>query len=49
MQLVEFPPPIEAVPCKPVLFDLALNHLEYPSLESRIKKKGGGILGWFKR
>lgn len=49
-KLVDFPPPIDAVACKPVLFDLALNFIKYPSLEERTKKKGGGgVLGWFRR
>ena len=48
-KLVDFPPPIEAVACKPVLFDLALNKALYPDLTSRAQKKKGGILGWFGR
>jgi signal recognition particle subunit SRP68 len=48
-RLVDFPPPIDAVACKPVLFDLALNYIAYPSLDERTKKKAGGVLGWFRR
>eukprot|EP00960_Hanusia_phi_P029438 747949-Hanusia_phi.AAC.3 len=32
-KIVEFPPPIEAVACKPVLFDLALNKVRTQGLE----------------
>lgn len=48
-KLVDFPPPIEAVACKPVLFDLALNKAEYPDLAKRCEKKKAGIMGWFGR
>jgi len=37
------------VPCKPVFFDLALNHIELPNLEDRMeKKKESGISGMVK-
>nr|CAB3266573.1 signal recognition particle subunit SRP68 [Phallusia mammillata] len=34
-----FPPPFEPVPCKPLFFDLALNHACFPSLESKLGQK----------
>jgi len=40
-ELVPFPPDFEAIKCKPLLFDLALNECEFPSLESRKKSKSG--------
>jgi len=49
-KLVDFPPPIEAVACKPALFDLALNKALYPDVSARAtKKKAGGLLSWFSR
>ena len=48
--LVNFPPNFEPVPCKPLFFDLALNHVEMPDLEERVEKKKepGGITGFVK-
>eukprot|EP00794_Sanderia_malayensis_P008838 gene8838-9784_t len=48
--LVNFPPSFEPIPCKPLFFDLALNHLELPDLEGRVeqKKAAGGITGLVK-
>lgn len=37
-------PEMEAIPCKPLFFDLALNFIEFPSLEDKVEspgKKGG--------
>lgn len=49
-------PEMEAIPCKPLFFDLALNFIEFPSLEDKVEstagKKGGapgaGISGFVK-
>lgn len=46
-------PDIEPIPCKPLFFDLALNFIEFPSLEDKIEpasKAGGqkGISGFVK-
>lgn len=48
--LVNFPPSFQPIPCKPLFFDLALNHLEMPDLEERVEKKkaAGGITGLVK-
>jgi len=48
--LVHFPPEPQALPCKPLFFDLALNHIDLPDLEHRIEKKkeAGGISGLVK-
>lgn len=45
--IAKFPPDFRPIPCKPLFFDLALNHVEFPSLEDRLEqKKGGGITGF---
>lgn len=49
-------PEMEAIPCKPLFFDLALNFIEFPSLEDKVEspsgKKGGppgaGLSGFVK-
>lgn len=41
-KLVEIPPRFEPVACKPFLFDLAANHVQYPDdLTSRAEKPSG--------
>lgn len=37
--IVPLPPPFKPIPCKPVLFDLALNHLTFPSLDDKVQSK----------
>lgn len=52
--LVDFPPNFVPVPCKPLFFDLAAGHIEYPmeALAARGRrqteesKAAGGISGW---
>jgi signal recognition particle subunit SRP68 len=48
-QLSRLPPSLIATSNKPILFDLAFNHIEFPSIESRFSKqsskKGGGWFG----
>nr|CAG4640797.1 EOG090X04NF [Eulimnadia texana] len=50
--LIKFPPDMQAVPCKPLFFDLALNHVEFPSLAANMETKkapgGAGITGFVK-
>lgn len=51
--LTRFPPSFEPVPCRPLFFDLALNHVEFPSLENRLEQQkksaaGGGLTGMVK-
>lgn len=46
-------PEMEAIPCKPLFFDLALNFVEFPSLEDKVetaasKKAGTGLTGFVK-
>ncbi|XP_003725432.3 signal recognition particle subunit SRP68 [Strongylocentrotus purpuratus] len=54
--LVAFPPAFKPVPCKPLFFDIALNHLEFPSLEDKLETNkaanakggiGGFLSGWW--
>ena len=50
---VAFPPEFRAVPCKPLFFDLAANHIAFPSLRDRVAQRNmiGSVLksvtGWF--
>ena len=51
--IVKAPLSYEPIPCKPLFFDLALNHVELPSLDDKIdNKKAGqpqqGVKGFFK-
>uniref|UniRef100_U5EUQ1 Signal recognition particle subunit SRP68 n=1 Tax=Corethrella appendiculata TaxID=1370023 RepID=U5EUQ1_9DIPT len=45
-------PDMQPIPCKPLFFDLALNFVEFPSLEDKIevsnKQKAAGISGFVK-
>lgn len=50
---VAFPPDFEPISCKPLFFDLASNHISFPSLKERTAQKNvlGSVLksvtGWF--
>lgn len=49
--LVNFPPEFSPIPCKPLFFDIALNHVEFPSLDDKLetestKAGAGGLSGW---
>lgn len=48
--LAPFPPEFQPVACKPFFFDIALNHIEFPSLEGKIENKdaAGGLTGFLK-
>ncbi|XP_026317810.1 signal recognition particle subunit SRP68 [Hyposmocoma kahamanoa] len=51
--IYKLPPPMEAIPCKPLFFDLACNFVEFPNLDDKIgagdsKKQGAGITGLVK-
>jgi len=43
VRIERFPPPFQAVPCNPIVLDIAYNSIEFPSLENRIKKDKKGI------
>lgn len=45
--LIDFPPVFQPIPMKPMLFDLALNHVEYPESLSARSGKGQASGGWF--
>eukprot|EP00658_Telonema_sp_P-2_P023879 TRINITY_DN19580_c0_g1_i5.p1 TRINITY_DN19580_c0_g1~~TRINITY_DN19580_c0_g1_i5.p1 ORF type:complete len:598 (+),score=159.64 TRINITY_DN19580_c0_g1_i5:202-1995(+) len=45
-KLVDFPPSVQPVPCKPVVYDLAYNYIEMPDLSHRYQKQQSeGMLG----
>ncbi|XP_068631759.1 signal recognition particle subunit SRP68 [Battus philenor] len=51
--IYKLPPPMEAIPCKPLFFDLACNFIEFPNLDDKTgaansKKQGAGITGLVK-
>lgn len=51
--IYKIPPPMEAIPCKPLFFDLASNFIEFPNLEDKTgsadsKKQGAGLTGLVK-
>ncbi|KAJ3614256.1 hypothetical protein NHX12_017830 [Muraenolepis orangiensis] len=47
--LVHFPPSFQPIPCKPLFFDLALNHVVFPPLDDKVEQKGkGGLTGYIK-
>lgn len=48
VQLVNFPPKFRSIPCKPLFFDLALNHLKFPQLEAETVAKSSGLTGMVK-
>ncbi|XP_044154048.1 signal recognition particle subunit SRP68 [Bufo gargarizans] len=48
-RLVPFPPDFHPLPCKPLFFDLALNHVALPSLEDKLEQKAkSGLTGYIK-
>uniref|UniRef100_A0A8D2LLR8 Signal recognition particle subunit SRP68 n=2 Tax=Varanus komodoensis TaxID=61221 RepID=A0A8D2LLR8_VARKO len=47
--LVHFPPEFQPIPCKPLFFDLALNHVTFPPLEDKVDQKAkSGLTGYIK-
>ncbi|XP_071847997.1 signal recognition particle subunit SRP68-like isoform X1 [Apostichopus japonicus] len=50
-----FPPVLKLSPCKPLFFDIVLNHIEFPSLDEKLKQNksaaqgglGGFLHGWW--
>lgn len=51
--MIHFPPEPEPIPCKPLFFDVASNHIDLPDIEHRLEKKkeaggiSGMVKGWF--
>ncbi|NXU57157.1 SRP68 protein, partial [Turnix velox] len=49
VNLVHFPPGFQPIPCKPLFFDLALNHVAFPPLEDKVEQKAkSGLTGYIK-
>jgi len=46
---IEFPPRLDIIACKPLLFDLALQQCKYPSLEEKKKAPRSGFFGLFSK
>ncbi|KAL4709872.1 hypothetical protein ACJJTC_003835 [Scirpophaga incertulas] len=51
--IFKIPPQMEAIPCKPLFFDLACNFVEFPNLDDKTgaadsKKQGAGLTGLVK-
>ena len=50
--LVNFPPEFSPIPCKPLFYDIALYHVEYPNLDQKLGsgagagQAGAGLSGW---
>ena len=49
--LVNFPPEFSPIPCKPLFYDVALYHVEMPSLDHKLGStesgaSSGGLGGW---
>ncbi|KMZ76070.1 hypothetical protein ZOSMA_107G00680 [Zostera marina] len=50
-RITPFPPPFQAVACNPIVLDVSYNSIEFPSLDSRMKKedkKGGGLFSFWR-
>eukprot|EP00298_Acanthocystis_sp_HF-20_P010905 c19115_g1_i1.p1 GENE.c19115_g1_i1~~c19115_g1_i1.p1 ORF type:complete len:602 (+),score=179.91 c19115_g1_i1:701-2506(+) len=45
--ITDFPPSLQTIPAKPVLFDLAYDFISFPDLSLRKPKKKKGFLGFF--
>ena len=48
--LVNMPPDMEPIPCKPQFWDLAYNHVQMPNLSHKMEteEKKAGITGFMK-
>lgn len=51
--VIKVPPEMQPIPCKPLFFDLALNLVEFPSLDDKMDAVGkkanpAGITGFVK-
>jgi hypothetical protein len=46
--LVQFPPHFEPISCKPLLLDVALDHVRFPDLSQRmVEQKKGFLSSWW--
>ncbi|XP_042429579.1 signal recognition particle subunit SRP68-like [Zingiber officinale] len=46
-RIAQFPPPFQAVPCNPIVLDIAYSSIDFPSLDNRMKKDKKGIFSRF--
>lgn len=48
--LIKSPPVMQPIPCKPLLYDLAANHVELPNIshKTETQEKKAGISGFVK-
>jgi len=47
--LIHMPPDMQPVPCKPLFFDLAYNHVQMPKLSHKVQAETkAGITGFVK-
>lgn len=47
-KLAQLPPDFQYIPCKPLFFDISLNHIDFPDLGERVEKESGGVTGFVK-
>jgi signal recognition particle subunit SRP68 len=47
-KLIQFPPNYEPISCKPLLLDIAVEHIKFPDLtERKVEQKKGFLSGWW--
>eukprot|EP00249_Psilotum_nudum_P017730 c26463_g1_i1 orf=110-1942(+) len=49
-RIAQLPPSFQVVPCKPIVLDTAINSIDFPSLEGRLRKedKRKGLFSWWR-
>ena len=50
LSLIKSPPEMQPIPCKPLFYDLAANHVQFPDVSSKIttQEKKTGISGYMR-
>lgn len=43
-KIERFPPAFQSIPRNPIVLDLAYHCIDFPDIENRMKKKGGGFM-----
>lgn len=48
--LIKSPPEMKPIPCKPLFYDLAANHVDFPSVSHKVEsqEKKAGLSGFVK-
>lgn len=46
IRIAKIPPHLEAIPCRPIVLDTAVNSFEFPSLKAKVKAGKKGTQGW---